>query len=63
MVDLGCPDTDRVCGNDKEVLDAILLRDGFILATLRLTKGKCGYLGCISGWFGAPIGTPRARDG
>ena len=53
MVDLGCPDTDWVCGNDKEVLDAILLRDGFILATLRLAKGKCGYLGSISGWFGA----------
>ena len=28
MVDLGCKDTDWVGGNDKEVLDAILLRDG-----------------------------------
>ena len=36
-----------------EVLDAILLRNGFILATLSMGKGECGYLGCISGWFGA----------
>ena len=27
MVELGCQDTDWVGGNDKEVLDAILLRD------------------------------------
>ena len=32
MVDLQCQDTDWVGGNDKEVLDAILLWDGFILA-------------------------------
>ena len=30
MVDLRCRDTDWVDGNDKEVLDAILLGDGFI---------------------------------
>ena len=28
MVDLRCQDTEWVGGNDKEVLDAILLRDG-----------------------------------
>ena len=45
MVDLGCQDTDWVGGYDKDILDAILLRDGFILATLSVDKGKCGYLG------------------
>ena len=45
MVDLGCQDTDWVGGNEKEVLDAILLRDSLILATLSMDKGKCGYLG------------------
>ena len=48
MVDLGCEDTDWVGGN--KVLDAILLLDGLILATLSMDKGKCGYLGCISGF-------------
>ena len=33
MVDLGCQDTDWVDGNDKEVLDAIFLPDGFKLFT------------------------------
>ena len=46
-----------------EVIDAIFLQDVFILATLSMDKGKCGYLECISGWFGALNGTPRARDG
>ena len=54
MVELGCQDTDWVGGNDKEVLDAILLREGLILDTLGMDKGKCGYFGCISGWFWAP---------
>ena len=40
MVDLGCQGTDWVGGNDR-VLDAILLLDGLILATLSVTKGKC----------------------
>ena len=40
MVDLGCQDTDWVGGNDEEVLDAILLRDGFILGTLSMDKEK-----------------------
>ena len=31
MVELGCQDTDWVSGNDKEVLDGILPRDGLIL--------------------------------
>ena len=44
MVDLGCQDTDWVGGNDKEVLDAILLWDGLILTTLNKDKGKCGHL-------------------
>ena len=40
MADLGCQDTDWEGGNEKEILDAILLRDGFILATLSMDKGK-----------------------
>ena len=51
MVELGCQDTDWVGGNDKEVLDGILPRDGLILATLSMDKGKCGCVGWISGWF------------
>ena len=53
MADLGCQNTDWVGGNNKEVLDGIIPRDCLILATLSMDKGKCGYLGCISGWFGA----------
>ena len=63
MVDLGCQDTDWVGGNDKEVLDGILPRDGLILATLGMDKGKCGGVGCISGWFWALRGAPRVTDG
>ena len=63
MVELGCKDTDWVGGNDKEVLDAILLRDGLILATLSMDKRKCVYLGCISGRFGALRGALRVTDG
>ena len=40
-------------GNDKYILDAILLQDGLLKATLSIDKRNCGYLGCISGWFGA----------
>ena len=40
MVDLGCQDTDWVGRNDVEVLDGNLLRDGLILATLGVDKGK-----------------------
>ena len=40
MVDLGCQDTDWVGGNDKEVLDAILLKDGLILAILSLDNSR-----------------------
>ena len=36
-----------------EVLDKILVQDGLILATYSMDNGKCGYLGCICGWFGA----------
>ena len=46
-----------------EVLDAILLWDGFMLANLNMDKGKCGYLGCISGLFGALRRAPRVTDG
>ena len=63
MVDLGCQDTHWVGGNDKKVLDAILLLDGFILATLSMDKGECDYFGCISGWFGVLRGAPRVTDG
>ena len=31
MIELGCTGTDLVGGNDKKVLDAILLREGLIL--------------------------------
>ena len=63
MVDLGCQDMDWVGGNDKEVLDGILLLDGFMLATLGMDEGKCGYLGCISGWLGALRVAPRVTYG
>ena len=63
MVNLGCQDTDWVGGNDKGVLDGLLPQDGLILATLGMDKGKCGYVGCISGWFGALRGAPRDTDG
>ena len=63
MVELGCQDTDWVGGNDKEVLDGILLQDGLILATLSVDKGKCGYLGGISVGFGALRVGPRVTDG
>ena len=39
MVDVGCQDIDWVGGNEKEVLDTILRRDGFIPATLSMDKG------------------------
>ena len=31
VLDLGCQDTDWVGGNDKDILDVILLQDGLIL--------------------------------
>ena len=62
MVELGCQDTDCVGGNDEEVLDAILLWEGLMLATLSMDKGKCGYVGCISGWFWALRVAPRVTD-
>ena len=49
MVDVGCQEIEWVGGNDKEVLDAILLRDGLKLITFSMDKGKYAYLGCISG--------------
>ena len=51
MVELGCQDTNWVGGNDKVVLYAILLQEGVLLATLGMNKGKCAYVGYISGWF------------
>ena len=61
MADLGCQDTDWEGDNDRG-LNKILLQDGLILATLSMDKGKCGYLGCISGWFGDPSGVTRVTD-
>ena len=61
MADLGCQDTDWEGDNDRG-LNKILLQDGLILATLSMNKGKCGYLGCISGWFGDPRGVTRVTD-
>ena len=63
MVELGCQDTDWVGGNDKQVLDGIIPRDGLILATLSMDKRKCGYVGYISGWFWALRVAPRVTDG
>ena len=50
MVDLGCQDTEWLGGRERDVLDTILLRNELILAPLGMDKGKCGCLGCISGW-------------
>ena len=61
MADLGSQDTDWEGDNDTG-LNKILLQDGLILATLSMDKGKCGYLGCISGWFGDPRGVTRVTD-
>ena len=58
MLELGRQDTDWVGGYDKEVLDATLRRDDLILATLGVDKGKCGYVGGISGWFWVLWGGP-----
>ena len=63
MVNFGHQDTNWLGGNDTEVLDEILLRDGLILATLSMDKGKRGYLGCITGWYGALRGALRVTDG
>ena len=49
MADLGCQDTDWVGGNDKEVLDAILLQDCLKLTTFSMDNEKYADLGCISG--------------
>ena len=62
MSELGFQDTAWINGNDIDVLDAILLRDGLILATFTMDKRKYGYFGCISGWFEALRGTPRLID-
>ena len=63
MVGLGCQDTDWADGNDKKVSDAILPWYGLILGTLSIDKKKCGYLGCISGWFWALRELPRVING
>ena len=52
MLDLGCQDTECLGGRERDVLDTILLQNELILAPLGMDKGKYGYLGCISGWFG-----------
>ena len=43
-------------GNDKYISDAILLQYCLLKATLSMDKRNCGYLRCISGWFGALSG-------
>ena len=66
MADLGCQNTVWIGGNDKEVLDIILLGDWPILATLSMDKEKCGYLGSLSGWLGAlrrPLGSQMVELG
>ena len=63
MVKLGYQDNDWVGENDKEVLDAILLWEGLILATLGMDNGKDGYVECISGRFWALRVAPRVTDG
>ena len=63
MIDLGCQDTDWVGGRDRDILDAVLPQDGFILATLSMDEGKCGYLRCIFGWFWALKWALRVTDG
>ena len=40
MVNLGSQDTDWVGGNDRRVLDAILLPEDLILVTLSVDKVK-----------------------
>ena len=45
-----------------ENLVVILLQDGLILATWSMDRGKCGYLGYNSGWFGALRVAPRVTD-
>ena len=40
MVDSGYQDIDRESGRDKDVLEAILLWGGLILATLSVDKGN-----------------------
>ena len=59
MVDLGCQDTNWVGGNDKEVLDAILLRDALILA---LTKKNVVILSAFLVGFG-PFGSQMVELG
>ena len=49
MAVLGCSERDWVGGNDKEVLDTILLMNSLRPSTLSMDKGKCGYFGCIPG--------------
>ena len=63
MVDLESQDTDWVGEREKEVLDAILLRDGLLLTILRVDKGNCGCIGCVSCGFGALREAPRVTDG
>ena len=63
MVDLGCHDTDWEGGNNKDVLEAILWRDGLILGTLSVDEGKCGYLGWIFGCLTTLREAPRVKGG
>ena len=42
MLELGCQDSDWLGGRERDVLDAILLRNGVIPAPLGMDEGKCG---------------------
>ena len=48
MVDLGCQDHDWVGGYDKDILDAILLRDGLILPKVLI---KAYYKPILRGFY------------
>ncbi len=52
-----------VGGNERDVLDSILLQNGHIIVTLGMEKEKCGYLRRIFGWFGSLRGAPSVTDG
>ncbi len=44
-----------------DILETNSLPDCLILAMSSLDKGKCGHVGCISGWFEVLRGHPELR--
>ena len=62
MVELGCQYTDWVSGNDKEVLDAILLPHGLILTIGHGQREM--WLSWVHFWLvWGPDGAPRVTAG